>query len=177
MDTTNTILSPTNKIDVEEVPELKTNREIQFNNILKTVSALKTQLSAFQHQIKVLEKSVNKEIKHLRKEAAKNKNKGNRQPSGFAKPVKISKELCEFLNKPEGTEAARTEVTKYLSQYIKDKGLQSSKNKKTIEPNDELKALLDITDPDDELNYFNLQKRMNKHFYKKKDEIEVSAIN
>ena len=61
-------------------------------------------------------------MKGLKKEVVKNKNKGNRQPSGFAKPVKVTKELCEFMNQTEGTEIARTEVTRALVFYIKEYG-------------------------------------------------------
>ena len=35
-------------------------------------------------------------------------------PSGFAKPTNVTKELCDFMNCPEGSKIARTEVTKAL---------------------------------------------------------------
>ena len=62
------------------------------------------------------------------------KNAIKRKPSGFAKPTVISDELCFFLGKPNGTEMARTEVTKYITQYIKENNLQSVENKKKIIP-------------------------------------------
>ena len=43
----------------------------------------------------------------------KNKNKGNRKPSGFAKPSKVTNELCEFMNKKEGTEIDEKWSKKY----------------------------------------------------------------
>ena len=95
--------------------------------------------------------------------AQKNKNKGNRKASGFAVPTKISKDLCKFMNQPDGTEMARTEVTKYIIQYIKDNNLPDSKNKKVIKPDKRLKSLLKLQ-KNDEVTYFNLQKYMNKHF-------------
>ena len=102
-------------------------------------------------------------MKCLKKEATKNKNRGNRKPSGFAKPTKVTKELCEFMNKKEGSEIARTEVTSTLSSYIKKNNLQNKNNKKIILPDDKLKDLLGIND-EEELTYFNIQKYMNKHF-------------
>ena len=110
----------------------KTDREIHFENLMGTVTAFKSQITAMQNQIKLLEKTVNKEFKGLQKAANKSKGKGNRKPSGFAKSSKISDTLCVFMNKPQGTEMARTEVTKFIISYIKDKGLQQPDNKKFI---------------------------------------------
>ena len=95
----------------------------------------------------------------------KNKNKEKRKPSGFAKPTKVTKELCEFMNKQEGTEIARTEVTKALVNYIKENKLEQKENSKIINPDKKLKFLLGIED-NQELTYFNIQKFMNKHFIK-----------
>jgi upstream activation factor subunit UAF30 len=104
-------------------------------------------------------------MKGLKKEAIKNKNKGNRKPSGFAKPSKVTKELCEFMNKTEGTEIARTEVTKALVTYIKENKLENENNSKIIQPDNKLKLLLELEEGQ-ELTYFNIQKYMNKHFTK-----------
>ena len=102
-------------------------------------------------------------MKGLKKVAAKSKNKGNKKPSGFANPTKVTKELCEFMNKQEGTQIARTEVTRALISYIKANNLQNKANKKIILPDEKLKFLLGINQ-EQELTYFNLQKYMNKHF-------------
>lgn len=134
-----------------------------FENIITALSGIKIQISTLQQQLRNAEKNVKKKMKCLKKEAFKNKNKGNRKPSGFAKPSKVTKELCEFMNKTEGSEIARTEVTSSLSNYIKTNNLQNKNNKKIILPDKKLKFLLGITD-DDELTYFNIQKYMNKHF-------------
>jgi chromatin remodeling complex protein RSC6 len=62
--------------------------------------------------------------------------------SGFAKPSKVTKELCEFMNKNVGTEIARTEVTKALVAYIKNNKLENVTNSKIITPDNKLKFLL-----------------------------------
>ena len=67
------------------------------------------------------------------------------------------------MNQPDGTEMARTEVTKYIIQYIKDHNLPDKQNKKVIKPDKRLKSLLKLQ-KNDEVTYFNLQKYMNKHF-------------
>jgi upstream activation factor subunit UAF30 len=104
-------------------------------------------------------------MKCLKKNVLKKKNKVNRKPSGFAKPSKVTKELCDFMNKNDGTEIARTDVTKALVAYIKENKLENEKNSKIIKPDDKLKYLLGIND-EEVLTYFTIQKYMNKHFIK-----------
>jgi len=137
----------------------------QFSNVLSTLSAFRQNVTGMQNQIRALEKVVKKQMKTLQKEARKSKNKGNRKPSGFAVPSKISNELCEFMGKPTGTKVARTEVTKYIIDYIDKNGLKKSDNRKFINPDDKLSSLLNVSDKD-ELTYFNIQRYMNKHFVK-----------
>ena len=69
------------------------------------------------------------------------------------------------MNKQIGTQIARTEVTRYIINYIKVNNLESKENKKIIVPDDKLRELLQIK-MDDELTYFTIQKFMNKHFIK-----------
>jgi chromatin remodeling complex protein RSC6 len=146
------------------VPEVsKTPREEHFKEVASTIMILKVELSGLYAKLKLLERAVNKEVKTLNKAASRNKNKGNRKPSGFAKSSKISEGLCTFMNKPAGSEVARTEVTKYVINYIKEHNLQRPENKKFINPDEHLKTLLEVPEGDD-LSYFNIQKYMNKHF-------------
>jgi len=137
----------------------------QFEQLVSQLTSMKTQITGIQQNIKHLEKNVKKHMKGLKKEVVKTKNKGNRQPSGFAKPSKVTKELCEFMNKAEGSEIARTEVTRALVAYIKENKLENTSNSKIISPDDKLKVLLGLDDSQ-ELTYFNIQKYMNKHFVK-----------
>jgi len=137
----------------------------QFEKLISELNTTKGQITGIQQNIKLLEKSVKKQMKGLKKEVVKTKNKGNRQPSGFAKPSKVTKELCEFMNKAEGSEIARTEVTRALVSYIKENKLENTSNSKIIYPDDKLKVLLGLDDSQ-ELTYFNIQKYMNKHFVK-----------
>lgn len=137
----------------------------QFEQLVGQLGAMKNQISFIQNSIKSLEKNVKKQMKGLKKEAIKSKPKGNRAPSGFAKPSKVTKELCEFMNKSEGEQIARTEVTRALVAYIKENKLENETNSKIISPDNKLKVLLGIEDGQ-ELTYFNIQKYMNKHFVK-----------
>jgi len=141
----------------------KSQREQCFEDIVSSIMSLKSEVSGLYSKLKLLEKAVNKEVKVLNKSVNRNKSKGNRKPSGFAKSSKISENLCVFMNKPAGSEVARTEVTKYIINYIKEHNLQRPENKKFINPDNSLKSLLEVPEGD-ELSYFNLQKYMNKHF-------------
>ena len=166
----NEAVAPEAAVDeVTETPELVAEEPdiiaLQFNGIITTLGTFRQSITALQAQIRGLEKSVRREMKVLRKEAMKNKAKGNRKPSGFAKPSLVTPELCKFMGKDEGTQIARTEVTQYLIQYIKDNELQYADNKKIILPDETLKALLNPPD-NEEVTYFNLQRLMNKHFVK-----------
>jgi len=147
----------------------------QFADVLSTLSGFRTQITMLQNQIRGLEKTVKKNMKQLQREAKKNRNKGNRKPSGFAVPTKISDELCDFMGRPHGSQVARTEVTQYIINYIKDKNLQYPKNRKIIKPNKALRSLLQAK-AKDEVTYFNLQRYMNRHFVKKSLPVVLAPV-
>ena len=154
----------------------------EFTMLKDNLTLFKMQINMMQQQLKLLEKSVKKDVKHMQKENDKKneKKKTARLPSGFAKPTKVTKELCAFLEKPEGTELARTEVTKMLVTYIQTHNLidQAEDAKNKIIPDEKLKNLLGLSEHEEkELNYFNIQKYMNKHFFSKKLNVSVSINN
>ena len=138
----------------------------QFQEILMMLSGFRSQITMCQNHIRGLEKNVRRQMKVLQREAKKNRNKGNRKPSGFAVPTPISNELCDFMKRPRGSEVARTEVTKYIITYIKENNLQFPQNHKIIKPDLSLKTLLALKETE-EVTYFNLQRYMNRHFVKK----------
>jgi len=122
--------------------------------------------STIKSDFKTLEKSVSREMKAAQKSSQKkSKRSGNRAPSGFVKPTRISDELASFLGKASGTEMARTEVSKEINAYIRANKLQDSSNGRKINPDSKLGALLK-TKASDELTYFNLQRFMKHHFIK-----------
>lgn len=137
----------------------------EFDSIVIQLNNMKTHITNLQQNIKSLEKNIKRKMKVMKKQANKSKNKGNKNPSGFAHPSKVSKELCDFMNKTEGTQIARTEVTRALVSYIKEHKLENELDSRIIVPDEKLKGLLGIKDGE-ELNYFNIQKFMNRHFVK-----------
>ena len=135
------------------------------NELYNDIQQLGFMLSSIKNKFRVMEKKHAREIKHVQKMNAKRKMKGNRQPSGFVKPTLISNELATFLNKPLGSEMARTEVTRDINTYIRANSLQCKDNGRKILPDEKLKNLLKLQ-PSDELTYINLQKYMSPHFAK-----------
>ena len=91
----------------------------QIDTINNSLTLFKMQISTLQQHVKSVKISIKKEFKGELKNKKKDKQKNKRAPSGFAKPTKVTKELCDFMDKPEGSEIARTEVTKALVIYIK----------------------------------------------------------
>jgi hypothetical protein len=117
-------------------------------------------------QVKRLDKRVHREIKDARKRRRRVKveegvDAPKRAPSIFERPVQVTDELCTFLAQPSGTLMSRSQVTKGVNNYVKEKNL---KNKHDIKPDAALKKLLSIDQ--EPLTYFNLQRYLNRHYVK-----------
>ena len=138
----------------------------QSVEFLAKLQQLGTLISSLKTEYRTLEKKWSREIKAAQKQSSKRKRKaGNRAPSGFVKPTKISDELASFLGKEKGTEMARTDVTREINTYIRAHKLQDKDNGRKIIPDTKLATLLKLKKTD-ELTYFNLQKYMSPHFTK-----------
>jgi chromatin remodeling complex protein RSC6 len=113
-------------------------------------------------------KNLRKEVEKLQKkqEKSERKPKKPRQPHGFAKPTIISDELCVFLGKEQGTLVSRTEVTKSIIKYISDNKLQNPENRRHILMDTTLKKLFGPETDNVTVDYFSMQKYVNKHFPK-----------
>ena len=154
---------PSNEV-VESTLEINPILE-ECNAFMASLQELSSRMQQLRTQFKALEKNVGKEIKSAQKLSKKRRNSKARKPSGFVKPTLISKELAAFLGKGQGTEMARTEVTREINKYIREHSLQDKENGRKINPDKQLKKLLKISNKD-ELTYFNLQKYMSPHFAK-----------
>lgn len=160
--TNNIIITTTDIIaDDADVSQIDT----QFSAVIDTLTQFKIQITALSTQLRTLEKTVKKEMKHHKKDVTKKQTKGSRKPSGFAEASPISDDLCDFLGKTRGSQYARTDVTKFMCNYIKQNSLTNNENKRVIKPDNKLKTLLG-TDDDTLVTYFNLQRFMNRHFIK-----------
>ena len=169
----------TNEIKIVK-PLVLNNEEINFNTIQQNLTKIKTQMmngiSDIQQQLRMLEK----QYKQLKKEETKEakeareakKNGGDIKPqkkiTGFNISEKMSNELCDFMKLPHNSERSRTEITKYILEYINTNKLQDNTERKYIKMNDELKTLFKLENIDKELSYFNIHKYINKHICEKK---------
>jgi len=116
-----------------------------------------------------------KEIKNLTKMVRKiakvqddpdgSKAKVRAANTGFNKPSKVTKDLTDFMGLSEGTEVSRTDVTRFVKQYVKDKGLSHPEDGRKIIQDDAMKGLLS-TPQGETLSYMTLQKHISKHFLK-----------
>ena len=129
-----------------------------FTELLGQLTSLRSQLTTITGQVRSLQKRTDRELKLAQKAGRRRARKsGNRAPSGFVKPTLISLELANFLNKAQGTEMARTAVTREINSYIRAHSLQDPKNGRRILPDTKLRKLLKVGKAE-ELTYFNLQR-------------------
>lgn len=133
-----------------------------LQGIVEKVNTFVTMGKELQGQLKVLSKEWDKQQKIIDKVQKKRQNAKN-SPSGFAKPNKISDELCDFIGEPRGTEKSRTDITRFINAYIKEHNLNKPENKRFILPDEKLRKILNV-DAKDEINYFILQKLISHHF-------------
>jgi len=162
------------------VPVVEESKEVVVENVCETDAAvtelsndfvaklqlLNSMISSLKSDYRALEKKMLRDLKTAQKQSSKRKKRsGTRAPSGFVKPTLISDELAKFLDKPSGSEMARTEVTRDINKYIRSHNLQDTSNGRKINPDAKLSTLLKLK-KEDELTYFNLQRYMSPHFAK-----------
>ena len=157
-----------------EVPATTLDDDLKV--VLGRLTGLREVVSTMITEVKKLEKRVHREIKDARKRRRRVKVEGEegakpRGPSIFEIPTKVTEELCVFLGKPKGTLISRSNVTREINNYVKEKNL---KNKHDIKPDAALKKLLRLTDADN-LTYFNLQRYLNTHYVKEPKVVAPTA--
>jgi len=158
--------APVEAAPVDAAVDGETPLAEQSTEFIAKLQQLSVMISTLKSEYRALEKKWSREVKSAQKVSSKRKRKtGNRAPSGFVKPTKISDELAAFLGKEKGTEMARTEVTRDINTYIRKNQLQDKENGRKIIPDAKLAALLKLKKTD-ELTYFNLQRYMSPHFAK-----------
>jgi chromatin remodeling complex protein RSC6 len=159
------LASTPDAVDSETVPVNADGTPVKDNlvsTIIEKVNTLFTSFKEVQALLKVLSKEYDKQQKIIEKAQKKRQNAKN-SPSGFAKPNKISDELCDFIGLPHGTEKSRTDITRFINTYVKENNLNKPENKRFILPDEKLKKILNVGDNED-INYFILQKLISHHF-------------
>lgn len=111
---------------------------------------------SFQNFEKITKKHIDKQRRELAENPSRN--------YGFANPSTISDELRSFMGLEQNDLCSRTNVTKHLNNYVKEKKLQNPKKKTEILPDETLAKLLGDDAVGKTITYFTIQKYMNKHF-------------
>jgi len=168
--------TPVEQAKPAEVAAPLTTLEEDLKVLTASLTTLRETATSLLGQVKRLDRRVHREIKDARKRKRRVKVEEGaeakpRVPSIFERPVQVTDELCKFLAKPNGTLLSRSEVTKLVNNYVKEKDL---KTKHAIAPDAALKKLLAIPEGD-QLTYFNLQKYLNRHYVKTEKAAVVKA--
>ncbi len=133
----------------------------KVTELIGTIVNMQSQMKGLVTELKKLQKDINKLQRTSKKKRAPPN--PDRPKTGFARPTGLSDALCEFLKVSKGTEIARTEVTRLVNTYIKEKNLQNPENKREILLDAPLKKLLNPPD-NVVVTYFTLQSYMKVHF-------------
>lgn len=88
-----------------------------------------------------------------------------RANNAFLKQKPLSDELCHFMGLPAKSKRSQTEVTKFVSEYVKSHSCYDPSFKRRIIPNAALAKLLRVDDKT-EVTYLNLQRFLKVHFVK-----------
>ena len=151
---------------VAEVEEVRL--ETEAKSITARLLAVRETVSELISEAKRLEKKAAKvqklaDKRRRRKARVEGEEGKPARVSIFQIPTDISPALCAFMGRPAGSQESRSNVTKFITTYVKEKNL---KNKHDIKADAALLKLLNLTD-DVKLTYFNLQKYLNVHYLKK----------
>jgi len=88
-----------------------------------------------------------------------------RANNAFLKVRPLSDELSAFMGLPSKSQKSQTDVTKFISGYVKSHNCFDPSFKRRILPDAKLAKLLRVTDKD-EVTYLNLQTYLKVHFLK-----------
>jgi len=157
----------TNTEEQSQEPILHKKIPVYMKKMMAAIDIMESTIIIQKQQLLNTEKEFHKFKKnalHFIDNTKKELVKKQRKPSGFVLPVPISDDLCDFLEKPRGTRIPRTEVTRFLIQYISKNELMNPNKKTQVVPNERLMKLLGNEVDLENLTRFNIQKYMNRHF-------------
>ena len=159
---------PVVEVKKEEVvsTEVTPTEEKESENLVQVLVDKISSLTTLNKEIQVVLKHVARDYDKLKKivdKIQKKRENARKSPSGFAKPNKISDELCDFIGVPRGTEKSRTDITRYINTYVKEHNLNKPTNRRVILPDEKLKAILNVKEGE-EVTFFILQRLISHHF-------------
>ena len=177
-------LDTTATVTVAEVESTDaTSMKQRFEAMIKAKQNLMNDLKREIQELRKMQRDHEHAVKEASKKSKKKKSHSDdstpRKPSGFASPVIVSDDLYSFLSQfgvKKSDPIARTDVTRYITNYIKEKDLQNPEHRREIIPDAALKKLfgpaIEPKDPNDAnsplvYTYLKLQRYLSPHFPKK----------
>jgi len=150
-----------------------------LSNLTEQLKALSTE---FTTRVRDAVKATQEAAKAAKKEARDSKKKRKVDPAtlnpeqraawearrannAFLKEKPLSPELCQFMGLKAGEKRSQTDVTKFISEYVKSHSCFDPTFRRRIIPNAALAKLLRVDDKT-EVTYLNLQKFLKVHFIK-----------
>lgn len=163
------------------VVEVVESSDVILAGLAEKLKALSTELTT---RVREATKSVSDAIKATKREAREIKKKKKKNPAdmtpeerktwearrannAFLVQRPLTDELCSFMGLKSGEKRSQTEVTKFISGYVKQHNCFDPNFKRRILPNSALAKLLRVSDKD-EVTYLNLQSFLKVHFIKPK---------
>ena len=169
-------------VETPSVPaaaEAVEHSDVILAGLAEKLKALSAELTA---RVREATKSVADAIKATKREAREIKKKKKKNPedmtpeerktwearranNAFLVQRPLTDELCAFMGLKAGEKRSQTEVTKFISGYVKQHNCFDPNFKRRILPNSALAKLLRVTDKE-EVTYLNLQSFLKVHFKK-----------
>jgi chromatin remodeling complex protein RSC6 len=143
---------------------------------LKTLkSELSSKLAAVSHELVEVSKAVKRELRNSKRRRKvdpatlspeeRTAWEARRKNNAFLKMRPLTDEMCTFMGIPAKSQRSQTDVTKFVSSYVKQHSCFDPSFKRRILPDAKLAKLLRTKDKD-EVTYLNLQKYLKVHYLK-----------
>lgn len=146
------------------------------------LESVRTQAKAAADAYRALAHDLQETVKAIKREARDSKRRRKVDPAtlspearaawearrannAFLKVRPLSDELCGFMGLASKSQKSQTDVTKFISGYVKSHNCFDPTFKRRILPDAKLAKLLRVTDKD-EVTYLNLQTYLKVHFIK-----------
>ena len=160
-------------------PAVHTSTDALLTSLSEQLKALS---SEFNSKVRDAVRAVQEAAKQSKREQRDSKKKKRKNPeemtaeerkawearranNAFLVQRPLTDELSAFMGLPAGSKRSQTEVTKFISEYVKSHSCFDPTFKRRIIPNAALGKLLRVGDKD-EVTYLNLQSFLKVHFKK-----------
>jgi chromatin remodeling complex protein RSC6 len=131
---------------------------------MATLESLTETVASLRSDIKNLAKLVRK-VRNFQEDPTGEKNKKRTENNGFNRKMEVSDKLKSFLDLKAGEYISRSDVTRRINKYIKEKELKHPDNGRVIVMDASLTDLL--SPPEDvQVTFLNMQKYISPHYLK-----------